>query len=446
MTNIAVVVLDTLRKDSFDEHFDWLPGVRYENAWSTGGWTVPVHGTLFGGLYPSEMGVYAKSTALDCEKTVLAEHLSEAGYTTRGFSANANIADVFDFTRGFDEFRHSWRGRRRDPDIVDWAEFISETRGEGPTRFLKAVKRCFASDVNTIESLSFGVKMKARDLGITSIAGSDDGASEALEMVESADFGDEEFFFCNLMEAHGPYNAPEEYRTADISANPSFEETVGDGPEADTADVKQAYDDCVRYLSAVYRDIFAELRAEFDVIVTLSDHGEMFGEDDIWGHSHGLYPELTHVPLSIWDGGDEVTLRKETVGLLDVYQTVLAAADVTDDGARGRDLRDSRDSRPYLSERFGLRTERISHLQNQGYGDDVIEAYDATLRGAVVDDGTYSCETRDGFETWGSADEATVRTALDEIVETLDVRDVDPGVEQDVPDDVQERLSELGYV
>ncbi|WP_135363166.1 sulfatase-like hydrolase/transferase [Halosimplex halophilum] len=446
MTNIALVVMDTLRKDSFDEHFDWLPGARYENAWSPGGWTVPVHATLFGGLYSSELGVYAKTTALDCEKPVLAEHLSRAGYTTRGFSANANIADAFQFTRGFDEFHHSWRGRRRDPDIVDWAEFISETRGEGPTRFLRAVRRCFADDVDTVESLKFGVRMKARDLGIASIAGEDDGASEVLDLVESTDFGDDEFLFVNLMEAHGPYNAPEEYRTVDVSANPSFEETVGDGPEADPADVRQAYEDCVRYLSDVYRDIFAELREEFDVVVTLSDHGEMFGEDDVWGHNHGLYPELTHVPLTVWDGGDAVETREETVGLLDVYRTVLSAAGVADDEARGRDLRADRGSRSYLTERHGLRSERISHLRNQGYDEATVERYDAPLNGAVVEDGSYGCETLDGFRTWGDTDEATVRAAIDEVVDTLAVRDVALGEGQDLPSDVEERLSELGYV
>jgi len=48
-TSIALVVLDTLRKDSFDEHFDWLEGVRYDNAWSTSHWTHPAHGSLFTG-------------------------------------------------------------------------------------------------------------------------------------------------------------------------------------------------------------------------------------------------------------------------------------------------------------------------------------------------------------------------------------------------------------
>lgn len=47
--NVAVIVLNTMRKDVFDEHFDWFPGVRYEEAYSIESYTVPAHGSLFTG-------------------------------------------------------------------------------------------------------------------------------------------------------------------------------------------------------------------------------------------------------------------------------------------------------------------------------------------------------------------------------------------------------------
>lgn len=56
MGNIALVVLDTLRKDLFDAHFGWMPGERFEHAWSTTHWTAAAHASLFTGLYPSEAG------------------------------------------------------------------------------------------------------------------------------------------------------------------------------------------------------------------------------------------------------------------------------------------------------------------------------------------------------------------------------------------------------
>jgi len=474
MTDIAVVVLDTLRKDAFDEHFGWLPGVRYENAWSTSGWTVPAHGSLFAGGYPSETGVYAKRQSLTTDAPVLAERLSAAGYTARGFSANANISDAFEFTRGFDRFDHSWRGRRRDEDVVDWGRFISQTRGRGPTRYLRALYRSVASDADTIKSLRLAAKLKARDLGIEAIAGADDGARAALELVRGIDFGDDEFLFLNLMEAHGPYDAPEPYRTVDLDDQPSFADTVGDGPDADPETVRQAYDDCVRYLADVYEELFGELAAAFDYVITLSDHGELFGTDGVWDHNHGIYPELAHVPLSVYRGRDESAVRERPVGLVDVHRTVLDLAGLPEAPSRGRNLladgpRDADDARvgagpddepptpgsplpadTHLVERFGLRTTRIEDVKTMADAEAVLAAYDAPLKGVVTPDG-YGWETRDGFETTDGADPDDLRARLDRAVDRLDVAGGEAGRGAgdgpgEVPADVRDRLEELGYV
>ena len=57
MAAIAVVVLDTVRRDAFDEYFDWLPGRWFERAYSTSHRTVPAHASLFTGTYAGEIGV-----------------------------------------------------------------------------------------------------------------------------------------------------------------------------------------------------------------------------------------------------------------------------------------------------------------------------------------------------------------------------------------------------
>jgi arylsulfatase A-like enzyme len=93
MTRVALIVLDTLRKDAFDQYLSWLPGRRFEQAWSTAKWTMPAHASLFTGKYPSEVGVNAKSEGLDCSEPVLAEVLSDVGYTTHAFSANLMVSE-----------------------------------------------------------------------------------------------------------------------------------------------------------------------------------------------------------------------------------------------------------------------------------------------------------------------------------------------------------------
>ena len=455
MTNVALVVLDTLRKDAFDDFFEWLPGIRFENAWTPSAWTTPVHASLFGGGYPSELGVYAKTESLDCDRLVLAEALSEAGYTTRAFSANANIGEAFNFDRGFDSFWHSWRGRKHDEDILDWGNFIATTQDLGPSRFLRAIYACVTGDVDTVASLSYGLKMKARDMGIETISGGDDGAQLALETVRETEFADNEFFFLNLMEAHGPYDPPSDYQTVDYSASPNIDDTIGDGPDEPTATIRLAYDDCVRYLSDVYRDIFAELRADFDYVITLGDHGELFGEDGVWGHNHGIYPELVHVPLSVYTGDDSVEHRDESVSLIDVHRTVL---DLTGANApsRGENLLKGTTPRDLFVERYGLRQNRIKQMPKNGHNNQTIKRYDRHLFGVRVPDGRYGYETLDGFQTKpritdagvdGRADRddtGDLRERLDRVRDSLDTVPVSLG-DEGVPEDVRNRLEELGY-
>lgn len=446
MPSVALVVFDSLRKDTFDEHFNWLPGTRFTDAWSTSGWTVPAHGTLFSGLYPSESGVFAKAETLTTEGPVLAEALSNAGFTTRGFSANANISDPFDFTRGFDEFRHSWRGKRRAEDVLDWGGFISRTRDRGPERYLAALNECITSDVNTWKSLKIGVRMKARDIGIRSVAGTDDGAEQFLEFIENTSFSGDEFLFANLMEAHGPYKPPSEYQTVELSDQPSFEDTMFDGPDEDPTRVRQAYEDCVRYLSDIYEEIFNTLVADFDYVITLSDHGEMFGRDGLWDHNYGIYPELTHIPLVVYDGSNSKMVVDETVSLLDVYETVLDVADVQADSRRGQSLQAAPDGAEYLIERHGLRSSRVEALQEKGYSSSAIDDWDQPLYGVASPDADYVWESRRGIHSGESIPEDKAREKIKRQREEIDEISVELDGAKDVPKDVRERLNDLGYV
>lgn len=442
--NIAIVVLDTLRKDAFDEHFEWLPGTRFDNAWSPGAWTTPAHASLFGGAYPGELGVYAKTETLDCDRPTLAELLSETGYTTRGFSANANISSAFDFDRGFSEFGHSWRGVKYKDHIFDWENFVSKTQDRGVSRYFEAVYRCLVEDIDTLASLRYGAKMKARDLGIERISGIDDGAMLALEQIQNTDFDDNEFLFMNLMEAHGPYNPPEEYQTTEYTTSPNIADTIGEGPAESGATVRQAYDDSVRYLSDVYSNIFAELRCDFDYIFTLGDHGELFGEDGAWAHNHGIYPDLVHVPLSVYAGEDGVSRRDDLVSLLDVHRTVLDIAGINAP-SHGANLFEPLPERDLVVERYGLRANRIEQMPADGYDQDTIDRYDTHLFGVVIPDGCYGYETLDGFEERRKPANIDLRGRLDTARDALNIASVSFD-EASVPVDVQDRLEELGYV
>lgn len=438
--NVALVVLDTLRKDAFDEHFEWLPGRRFESAWATSNWTAPVHASLFTGRYASEVGVHAKANELDCEEPVLAERLTAAGYTTRAFSANPNVSKRFEFDRGFDTFAGSWTVRFFDrDDVFDWEEFVSETKGEGPLRYLKGLRRCVTEDVNTLASLRQGFDLKFRP-GHLGEAVPDDGALTALERIRETDYGTDEFLFVNLMEAHGPYKPPEDYRTVEEDKPPATA-ALADDVEVDEPAVRQAYDDAVTYLSAIYREIFEELRCTFDYVITISDHGEMLGEHGLWDHQYGLYPELTHVPLVI-SGGDLAGTTSAPVSLLDVHRTVLDLASV-EAPSRGDSLLDE-PGRSCLTEYHGLTRWLLDSFGPDEDLERIRESYDTELHGVAIPPSYYGFETANGWIEDGIADGAP-RERLSGLREDLDSRDLEPN-QQDLSDRAKARLADLGYV
>jgi len=201
MTNVAVVVLDTLRYDAFAEAFDWLEGARFTRAYSTAHWTIPAHASLFTGQYASEVGVHGRSPSLDCPHRTLAEAFADAGYRTRCLTANTQQTQYEGWDRGFDEFAGPANLRRVDDGLFDWGRHI-ETTERGPKRYVAGVWNCLADDCDTLRSLKHGYDLFS-DPKWTG------GATDVRDRLRATDFGDDEFLFVNLMDAHTPYRPPE---------------------------------------------------------------------------------------------------------------------------------------------------------------------------------------------------------------------------------------------
>jgi arylsulfatase A-like enzyme len=440
MPSVALVVLDTLRKDRFDEYFDWLPGTRFERAFAPSHYTVPSHAALFTGRYPSETGTNAQSHQFDPPMPTLAEYCREAGLTTHCFSANANITRRFGWDRGFDHFSGAWNCRHAntEKDIFDWNTFIRRHNDQGATRYARALWACLTSGCDTLASLRHGAEIKYRTHTVE-----DSGAREAHSYLQKTDF-DDAFCFLNLMEAHAPWDPPEDYQTVDLDIYPGFEETVrGDDVDADR--VRAAYDDSVRYLSDIYREMFDELVDAFDYVVTCADHGEMLGSGGIWGHGYGLYPQLTHVPLVI-TGLDGPDVRSETVGLLDVNRTILELVGADEDGdhsvGRGRDLRGSVEpTAGVLTEYLGLNYFRQQTLADANYAD--ATDFDEQLYGIALDEDYYGFETFDGFEVEGSTQVSDPQAQLEELKNGVEYRHVH--AEGEYSRAVMDQLADLGY-
>ena len=112
---MLLIIIDTLRADAIGAYsgdaeatpnLDRLArdGVRFANTYSQATWTRPSIATILTSLYPSVHGAEHKFDALPDRVTTLAEALRADGYWTSGFVSNINVAPVFNFQQGFDEY------------------------------------------------------------------------------------------------------------------------------------------------------------------------------------------------------------------------------------------------------------------------------------------------------------------------------------------------------
>ena len=81
-------------------------GVVFEHTYSQASWTRPSIATILTAEYPSVHGTEHKMDFLSDRVDTIAEVLKAQGYWTAAFTTNINVAPIFNFQQGFDEFRY----------------------------------------------------------------------------------------------------------------------------------------------------------------------------------------------------------------------------------------------------------------------------------------------------------------------------------------------------
>lgn len=432
MASIAVIVLDTVRKDAFDRHFDWLPGTRFENAWSSSHWTVPAHASLFTGKYGSEIGIHSKSPHFESSEPFLSELLRRNGYRTRSVCANGMLHST-GFNKLFDNFKLTGPALKARENQFNWNEGLDRFASAGLLQYPLTFLDCLIDDSSTQKSLETAWWSKMKD---------HDGVLTALKQIKSWNFGDNEFLFINLMEAHAPYHPPGEYKTAET---PDLQpKTILKG-DVDLSVHRQAYEDEIRYLSDIYKDIFGHLYRDFDYIFTLSDHGELIGEYGIHGHFYGVYPELTHIPLVLSKAGRSKESIGRPVSILDVPYTIASIAEI-DFCSHGVDLRKSIPKRTCITEYHGLRKGRKATCQDNGFPEEEINKYEKPLVGIAVHPSYYGYETVEDYHEQGNAEAVNPQTKLEQMKDQLDNRSITERDSLSPDDNVKNALRDLGYM
>ena len=343
--NVLFVVLDTVRADHLTPYGydrETTPTLErfaaestvFEGAVAPAPWTLPVHASLFTGLYPHQHGADQETPYLEGEQT-LAETLSAAGYDTACYSSNAWITPYTRLTDGFDDRDNFFQAMPGDflsgPLARAWKRLNDDDR-------LRSVANRLVAFGNTIHEY------------LASGGGSDSKTPRAIdraqEFIESAEAdssaGDPGWFvFCNLMDAHLPYHPPEEYAERfapgvdSTSVCQNSKEYNAGAREIDDEEweaIRGLYDAEIAHMDAELGRLFDWLREtdrwDDTAVVVCADHGELHGEHDLYGHEFGLYDPLINVPLLVKHPEVGTGRCEDLVELLDLYHTVLDALGV----------------------------------------------------------------------------------------------------------------------
>jgi arylsulfatase A-like enzyme len=273
---VVVFSLDTVRQDAlgcYGNPFDPTPqidavardGVRFDQAISSSGWTLPAVASLLTGTWPNIHGAVGSGIMLKPlrpEVQTAAEVLKANGFSTLGFANAAFVSPMVGIDRGFDVFDHKY---------------------------------------------SYNHDARQAHLVI-------DAAIRELH----AHLGEPTFFFIHLFDPHLTYAPPPGYDTKYTqgrnSPPPPITMKMCYGMQTGKDKRQPPSEEDIRYLQGVYQGeinfmdahvgrFIAELKAlglyDQATVVLISDHGEEFWEHGGFEHGHTFYDELVRVPLIV---------------------------------------------------------------------------------------------------------------------------------------------------
>jgi arylsulfatase A-like enzyme len=323
--NLLWIVLDTLSADHmclYGYHRQTTPelaawakeGITFEMAFSAAPWTLPSHVTMFTGLWPFEHDARVDRAYCGPSPT-LAEHLRAHGYQTAGIVANVRMCNAaYGLARGFDEYL----------DYPCNQEISSRAMMDNSALGSVLIKQCRRMGLPIARSTPFGLQRTAREITADGRA----WLERVCQNSPSETPGSRRpfFLFLNLMDVHGPFLPPPDgarrFWTGPIPSKALASPASGwnalraraAAPPEQRGDRQRELEDVCRRLSNLYdqclydldaelgrflRDLRASGRLANTWVVITSDHGEHFGEHDLFCHGSSLYNEQTHVPLVV---------------------------------------------------------------------------------------------------------------------------------------------------
>jgi membrane-anchored protein YejM (alkaline phosphatase superfamily) len=338
--NVVFIVVDSLRYDVLQGRFGdaSTPFFRrlasettsFRRAYATECWTLPAHVSMFTGLLPSEHQAHFQSMGYHLPNATVAERFEAAGYHTELVTRNS----IFDgtltgVTRGFQRntLLLSERGGRGIGAMflaLSKPRFRRQIRASGFFSQLQRENREFA--------MTFARAILPADRRVLSYA--------LDQMAALRRTGTRYFLFLNLYDVHAPYSPslesifrppwppsgwPDRLVGPVVLARIGSHAYLRDGfrlwrlsRQLLSSRYVRAVELMDSKLEAFYQDARSAGLLDDTLLVITSDHGEAFGDHDLYLHDASVYDTHLHVPLFVRLPGSRASVVDDVVSMRDV--------------------------------------------------------------------------------------------------------------------------------
>lgn len=330
--NIVHIILDTLRKKSFNEKT--MPflyalkdkGVYFPNSYSSSDNTVTSHNAIYYGKHPSNIGLEHGPFP----ETTIMEELRSHGYRTVVVSANGRFCIVNGFDKGVQDFYEAWKTENHVRNIQLLTDYGLSEKFKIIEKYVTYYTNKFLNKTSSVNKKPLGHR-EYRYFNYEPAEVINEFVKRAIEKNPPSD---PLYLFVNYLDPHTPYLAPTTKYIAPVverlktdmpdiyrklhfdhialSDTIIFQHIMLMWREVDSLMNKPLKDDFLTfcyeknlmYLDEQMRDLFAwfEGKGLFrnTLFVITSDHGESIGEHDLYEHGNKrLYNPEIQVPLIV---------------------------------------------------------------------------------------------------------------------------------------------------
>lgn len=471
--NVLLLILDSVRArnvGAYGYHRNTTPflssyverATQYQQARAPGIHSVASHASIWTGDHVKSHQVIQHEDELKPDTTIW-EDLSDKGYTTGIFTTNPVVAHASNLS---EQFNHR---------VTD--EFVKTDRklfpeAHGPADIVKHegivgnLRRCYQDDqpvralVNSVNHFILQQR------------------SEFTETIDSSDIvqafekwhteTSEPWAACiNLMDAHFPYEPATEYNAwaderlvalHDDFDSPPVSEFIPGRPWWQLEALEHLYDGTICQLDAYVERVVSYLKRENNhddtLVVITSDHGEGFGEvsrlnnrTKMITHSWGVHEVLSHVPLVVkYPNQSESEIIENFASLVGFPETVRKVFNGSDD------RRSFITEDPVVTYTTRLREEDDAIFEES---EENVHDYYGPWQAVYERSGdTFykyirqgeRCETVNLGQGQEGSTGSDVENKIQQAFDSLPSANVKKGEQDELSDDIEEKLTDLGYL